>query len=217
MEARALETLLISTLSPKYNKWSQRPESIKVREAKRQAEKASKFSTIVAGVTSSVVIALTASMLFGVFQGKSKTDSNATLENRIRKIEANHLEQAKALSSVAVSVKALQKSIESTDFKPEVVAGSREISRIGEDLKGVAAKVSALESALNSDPAKSLAVPLLRKDLDNTRDGFKANLDQTKSEIDRIYDQNKWFIGLMFTIALSVLGMATSNFLSRRS
>lgn len=34
--------------------------------------------------------------------------------------------------------------------------------------------------------------------------------------IDRMYDQNKWFIGLIFTIALSVLGMSASNFFNKK-
>ena len=61
-----------------------------------------------------------------------------------------------------------------------------------------------------------MAIPILRKDLDNAEKSIRAELRQTNSEIDRIYDQNKWFIGLMLTMALSVIGMAVSSFVGRK-
>jgi hypothetical protein len=214
LEAQTLEATLIASIRPKLNRVIPSKELLKDRTADRQAQSASRFATLVAGVASSVAIAITASQLFGLVSDKKPDDS---IEARLSKIEATQIEQANVLAGLTVTAQSLQKAIEVGDLKPKSISDSRDLAKLSEDIKNATSKIAALEAALNTDPAKALAVPLLRKDLDNTRDSLKANIDQTKSEIDRIYDQNKWFIGLMFTIALSVLSMAASNLLYRRS
>lgn len=213
--ARELESLLILKIQPKLNKMLTHQEISNTYNQSIKVENANKLTSIAAAVTASVTIALTASMLFGILKDKTKPES-VTIENRIKQIENSQLLQLKEVSNLSLTIKSIQSSLESIDSKKQTIADNRELFRISSDVKILETKISALEIALNSDPAKTLAVPLLRKDLDNTRDNFKTNLDHTKSEIDRIYDQNKWFIGLMFTIAISVLGMAASNFLSRK-
>ena len=56
---------------------------------------------------------------------------------------------------------------------------------------------------------------MLRKDLDQVREINRQQYDQTLRQADRIYDQNKWFIGLMFTIALGVVALGVSNFIKK--
>jgi hypothetical protein len=59
-------------------------------------------------------------------------------------------------------------------------------------------------------------VAILRKDLDNAQAVFKSEINQSRAEVNRLYSQNNWFIGLMITIAVSVLGMAISNSMNRK-
>jgi len=49
--------------------------------------------------------------------------------------------------------------------------------------------------------------------MENLRLSYKSDLIATKEEISRVYDLNKWFIGLMFTMTVGLLGLAISNFL----
>jgi cell division protein FtsB len=76
--------------------------------------------------------------------------------------------------------------------------------------------MEALDAALGQSPEKAVAVLVLRKDLDNLKDSYRQDLGSTQAEINRPYDQNKWFIGLMFTMALGVVGLAVNNFLQLR-
>jgi hypothetical protein len=66
------------------------------------------------------------------------------------------------------------------------------------------------------DVEKTLSVPLLRKDLDQINSELTENLAATSKDIDRIYDQTKWFLGLMGTMAIGILGLAISNFFQIR-
>ena len=58
------------------------------------------------------------------------------------------------------------------------------------------------------NPMKALEVVLLRKDIDNLEKRLQTDLVSVKHEIERVYDLNKWLLGFMITIALSILGIA---------
>jgi hypothetical protein len=57
---------------------------------------------------------------------------------------------------------------------------------------------------------------MLRKDLDNERENSKISIADANRQIERIYDQNKWFLGLMFMMAIGLIGLAVSNFIQVR-
>ncbi|MWV14146.1 hypothetical protein F3I62_18760 [Pseudomonas sp. R-28-1W-6] len=189
--------------------------SSKKQKARKQ-NSARNWSTIVAGMTSSVAIAATAAMVFGLLFDESKTLNNAELTEKIYSIQSERENIVKELNSLKTELKISKSSLEAISKVPDEHGWKSEASRISSSIERLDSRLEALENAITEDPAKALAVPILRKDLDNAEKSLKAELIQTKSEIDRMYDQNKWFIGLMFTIALSVLGMAASSFFNRK-
>jgi hypothetical protein len=63
---------------------------------------------------------------------------------------------------------------------------------------------------------EGIALPLLRQDLENLKTSYQRDIDSSKRETDRMYDQNKWFIGLMFSMAIGLIGLAISNFVQAR-
>jgi hypothetical protein len=91
-----------------------------------------------------------------------------------------------------------------------------EAAKLRAQVESLTKQLQLLNDAIGQSPEKALAVPMLRKDLDNLRDSYHHDLDSIQSEISRVYDQNKWFIGLMLTMALGLLGLAVSNFLQLR-
>ena len=189
-------------------------EEIKAREKK--VEKIRKMSSWVAGMTSAIAIALTVSMAAGLFFGESKTLSREELSVKIGEVEAGNKKQHEEISKLTTEIKNINASLQVITSLPKGAEWKVEASQLSHKLNDVSDRMSALESALTVNPSKALSVPILRKDLDNTEKYLHAELAQTKAEIDRIYDQNKWFIGLMFTIALSVLGLAVSSFFNRK-
>lgn len=73
------------------------------------------------------------------------------------------------------------------------------------------ARLASLENALVATPEKALAVPMLRQQLDTIQERTRADIDSVHSEIGRLFALTQWFIGLMFTIALGVFGLALAN------
>ena len=76
-------------------------------------------------------------------------------------------------------------------------------------------EVAALDNAIMKSPEKALEMPLLRRDMDNMKETERSNIDSLKAEIDRVYGLGEWFIGLMATMAIGVLSLAITNFLSQ--
>ena len=93
---------------------------------------------------------------------------------------------------------------------------SKEINKILIAQQNINERLNLLEAAILNNPTTALSMPLLRKDVDNLKTQYKENKDETARHLDRMYDQNKWFIGLMFTMAIGIVGLAISNFLQSR-
>lgn len=128
------------------------------------------------------------------------------------------VDQAQEIKNLKGRVESLNQKLERLDSNivtfsqtpPESKAGI-ELKRINNSPNELQTKVSSIEQIVLDNPSKALGIPLLRRDLDNLKESQNSNYISMRQEIERIYDLNKWFIGLMFTIAISILGLAISN------
>lgn len=118
-------------------------------------------------------------------------------------------DQQKAIEDIKYRIDALEK------IDPAIKTGSQ-ISVIISELNASKERLEILEKGLLDNPEKALSVPLLRNDLQNLEQNYKEDIGTLAKSIDRVYDQNKWFIGLMFTMAVGLIGLAISNFVQLR-
>jgi len=183
---------------------------------KKKIEKVRKMTSWVAGMTSSIAIAATVAITFGLFFGETKTLSREELSLKVTEIERFNKEQNDEIMKIQSELESINASLQAVSNLPEGAEWKAKASKMSHQIGNISNRLSSLEAALTVDPSKALAVPILRKDLDSAEKGLRSELVQIRIEIDRIYDQNKWFIGLMLTIALSVLGMAVSSFFNRK-
>ena len=109
-------------------------------------------------------------------------------------------------------IDSITNTIESANINPETL----EIAKISAHLQLLSTDIESIKDAFGSEIEKSLSVPLLRKDLIQLKNQIDSRTAAASKEIDRIYDQNKWFLGLMGTMAIGLLGLAVSNFLQAR-
>jgi len=91
-----------------------------------------------------------------------------------------------------------------------------EIAALREKIAEFSKREDAIEAAILENPSKALAVPMLRQEFDTLRANNLKDIDSLNRQIDRVYDQNKWFIGLMFTMAIGIIGLAISNFIKAK-
>ncbi len=210
-EALEIEKKLVTEFKPPFNKSYIHKDNMQAK-----VERTQKYSNFLALVSSSIAIAALIFTVMGLFLNNEPRMSNSELT-----VKSTELQKAIAMNNEAtiklrLEINSIQSKLEAITSVPEKVVWKVESEKINQRIIQLEEKLKALETALASSPIKALAVPILRKDLDNAQEVFKSEIVQTRSEINRIYDQNKWFIGLMFTIALSVLGMAISNFMGKK-
>jgi hypothetical protein len=93
---------------------------------------------------------------------------------------------------------------------------SQQIALLRTDLGEIQKRMDRLESSLLDNPEKALSIPLLRKEIENLKSTNLKEAELSSKQMDRIYDQNKWFIGLMFPMAIGLISLAISNIIQAR-
>lgn len=119
-------------------------------------------------------------------------------------------------ASVAEARRQAQLSVELAAKIANAKPANAEVARLMVEVDSLRSEVEELTDAVGLTPEKALAVPLLSKDMDNLREGYRHDLDATQSEMNRVYDMNKWFLSTVVTMALALVGLAISNFLQLR-
>jgi hypothetical protein len=107
----------------------------------------------------------------------------------------------------------LDKRIQQLTAPPPGQASSAQLSA---SIKQLRSDVDGLNAAILADPSKALAVPMLRRDMDSLAQRSRDDVLAIRDEIGRVYDLTKWFIGLMLTMALGLIGLAFTNFIQAR-
>jgi len=109
----------------------------------------------------------------------------------------------------------LRQEVDSLAQEVSSLNSNSDVSAIRSDLNALDERLSTIEQAILDNPGRALALTLLSRDMENLREAYQTDLETTRQEVGRIYDFNKWFIGLMFTMALGLLSLAVSNFLKK--
>jgi hypothetical protein len=92
-----------------------------------------------------------------------------------------------------------------------------QIASVRAELASTAKRVDGLDAAILNSSTKALSIPLLRQELQEMKANYQRDIESYNKQIDRIYDQNKCLIGLMFSMAVGLIGLAISNFMQARS
>ena len=82
-------------------------------------------------------------------------------------------------------------------------------------LDSITSRLDAIETGIGESPARALSVPLLQSEVQNLRSQVDAVERNSDADVTRIYDQNKWFIGLMATVVLTIVTLAIGNFVRK--
>ena len=160
-----------------------------------------------------VSIMLAGFTFFYIFQIRSDR-STVSLEtaDRLQMLEEVLISADQRIEELENKIISLEEAFEEVKEDPQALS----ITNLEADVKQVSQELTSLKEALGSDFELALSVPLLRKDIQKIEEQLVQKTESSSNEIDRIYDQNKWFLGLMGTMALGLIGLAFSNFLQTR-
>lgn len=143
---------------------------------------------------------------------KWETDS---LRIKLQKIEFGRRILEDSIISLKIELESQSKN--HSKGKNESLITELQFRRFSGRVDSISSRLTALEDALVENPAKALSIPLIRKDIDNLKESEQKDIDTLKGQMATIYDQNKWFIGLMFTLAIGMISLAVGNFIPKKS
>jgi hypothetical protein len=86
-----------------------------------------------------------------------------------------------------------------------------QINHIKSDEEQLQSRLGKLEEALEVTPEKALSTVMVKQRLDTLQDRTRGDIDSIHGEIGRLFTLTQWFIGLIFTISLTVFGLALAN------
>ena len=88
-----------------------------------------------------------------------------------------------------------------------------DVAALTKRMEAIEGEQRRLGALIMDTPEKALAIPLMRRNIDEVRASQTVVADALRRDIDRIYDLNKWLFG---GLAVSVIALVVREFLGRR-
>jgi archaellum component FlaC len=158
-----------------------------------------------ANALSSAVVVLAGSML-GVFV---TTFSSLTADVGRIKISTDTAQSRSKLNQLEARIRSLESSVDKSRVLSPNNSGFAP-AKITKDLEMLNNRMNSLSTAILTSPESAIAMPLLRRDIDGISKRIEEYRNQVKSEIDRLYEQQKWMLTGIGTVLLGVAGGAIS-------
>lgn len=76
-------------------------------------------------------------------------------------------------------------------------------------------KLNALNILIMDNPEKAISIPILRGEINHLKEQNGNDVKSLREEIARSYDTNKWIVGLVCTMLISIIALNISNLLSK--
>lgn len=105
----------------------------------------------------------------------------------------------------------LQYEVDTMSQIPADVAIASQLAQTQDDLDNVDKRLELMELVILDDPVKAMEMALLSANVQDLRESYTRDLEAIRGEFGNIYEQNKWFLGLMITTAGGVFLLAIGN------
>ncbi len=105
----------------------------------------------------------------------------------------------------------LNKSLVIIDSLKNTELNSQEARSLKVEITSLKTEVENLNKVILDNPEKAVSIPILKVQIENQKEKNEGDIKSIKEEIARVYDMNKWIIGLVFTMLVSIVVLNISN------
>jgi len=102
----------------------------------------------------------------------------------------------------------IEQSFNSISSDSDSILIYSELLELKGNVEDMSSELDNVETIILDNPNKALSTVLLSKELENIKSNYESDLLIVRSDIERVYRQNNWFIGLMFTIAIGLFTLS---------
>ena len=187
----------------------QRPEMEKLKKTKYLK---------VLSIIISLISVIAASTTLTLFKSTNKDD--LAIDKKMQAIfedMENTLKTAEKVKTLDQYKVKIEHDLAEMKKYPSDAKMTAHISTLDSSISDLDKRLKSMEQVVMQNPTKALEVPMLRKDLEVYKEANQITNIALRHEMERVYDFNKWFLGLMFTMFVSILGLALTNFIKSRS
>lgn len=129
--------------------------------------------------------------------------SRAELDARLVRITGN----------LQKEVQALQRDQDNLTQLPKDDRIAIRLAQITTRMDAISARQTKLEEAIQRSPDEALTMPLMKRDIENIKEGNQQSITMIKASVDQIYDLTKWLLG---ALTLGVLSLVLTTFFPKR-
>lgn len=108
---------------------------------------------------------------------------------------------------------AVQEALKAPPHGADAPPRSAEVVALNKRLDAIETEQRRLSAIITASPEKAVAIPMMRRDIDDVKTSQTQAGDALRREIDKIYDLNKWIIG---GLAVGVLGLLVRDLFRTR-
>jgi len=163
---------------------------------------------IVALITSfATIITALVSILPSLYSGINPSSNLNMSSEDYTKLESEIKGLSTQITKINKDIVALQKN-------PSLSDVSLELSRLNSSIQETKTKIEKMEAIIIDTPEDAISLPLLQKDLDNTKIVFDTKIVDLEKSVNNAYTI---VVGVLVVIGLGFLGIAGTNFLSNRT
>ena len=119
------------------------------------------------------------------------------------------------IAGLRAEIQTLREQLDSISKEAASPNSNLDVAALKAELKSLDRRLTALEQVVLDNPSKAVELTILQHDIENLKATYKADQENLHAEIARVYDQNKWFLGLIATMSLAVVSLVIGNFLRK--
>ena len=163
-----------------------------------------------AAAVGTIVAAISGFFTFTLRDASLEVSLDATHQARVA------AELQREIAEIRSTLSEVSETLSDAADLPDGTAVALKFDAVETRLRGVEERlriVDVIEAAVTESPERAMSIPMLRKDIDLLQEDVSGDVSGIRLEIARIYDLGKWFLGLVATMAVGVLGLAVGNLL----
>ncbi len=191
-------------VSAAYKAMAEEREDLRPRAKPRRFEMFTSLLAGAAGIAS--VVGVTVILSAGVSGfGAGRRDAEVSVLTLRQEVTEQ------GVKTLGGDIKRIEAQIQAILKLPAEAQTTAELKRLADEVTAISGKYDILSTAISDNPARAVSVPLLRKEIEHMQQRQRDGLLASQQQIDRVYEQNYWFIGLMVTLSVGLIGIAAGN------
>lgn len=188
------------------------PDDDKVTlEVRRETLKVLRAALVAAAVavTLATAILMLDSLLFSPTPGESVTEEMDQFREREQRLHRS-IDSLDAQGAYLDSLLVLRDSIFRANpnalFDDFVVSTLSRVEVVSGRVDSLNRRLESLEDAISNNAEVALTIPMVRRDVEELGRAHDAEVLALERQLDRIIEQNRWMIGILFTLCVGLLG-----------